>query len=158
MKKQTSPKLNYFKTHHYIIFFVRSRHSKPGIELLFNKYRRIIMVGLLLIMRDFHYGRMCCKSVKTLGALHSYLLGRYPIQISRAPAITNSNIMYSINFRGILFCLRNLINGRSSTRVRLRRPRRVLIDTALRSQKAVAAYLKSKRVLPFGFARRADEL
>ena len=25
----------------------------------------------LLIMRDSHYGRMCFKSVKTLGALHS---------------------------------------------------------------------------------------
>ena len=25
----------------------------------------------LLIMRDFHYGRMCFKSVETLGALHS---------------------------------------------------------------------------------------
>ena len=25
----------------------------------------------LLIMRDTHYGRMCFKSVKTLGALHS---------------------------------------------------------------------------------------
>ena len=25
----------------------------------------------LLIIRDFHYGRMCFKSVKTLGALYS---------------------------------------------------------------------------------------
>ena len=41
----------------------------------------IIMVGIcnynqsgatkLLIMRDFHYGRMCFKSVKILGALYS---------------------------------------------------------------------------------------
>ena len=56
------------KTHHY------------G-ELLFIKYRPTIMVGIwcynqsgateLLVMRDFHYGRMCFESVKTLGALHS---------------------------------------------------------------------------------------
>ena len=48
--------------------------------LLFIKYRRIIMVGIwyynqsgateLLIMSDFHYGRMCFKSVETFGALH----------------------------------------------------------------------------------------
>ena len=30
----------------------------------------------MLIMRDPHYGRMCFKSVKTLGALHSWLLKR----------------------------------------------------------------------------------
>ena len=58
-------------------------------ELLLIKYRPIIMVGLwcynqsgvteLLIMRDPHYGRMCFKSVKTLGALHVELLGFYPI-------------------------------------------------------------------------------
>ena len=50
-------------------------------ELLLVKYRPIIMVGLwcynqsgvneLLIMMDPHYGRMCFKAVKTLGALHS---------------------------------------------------------------------------------------
>ena len=51
--------------------------------LLLVKYRPIIMVGLwyynqagvteLLIIRDPHYGRMCFKSAKTLGALHSQL-------------------------------------------------------------------------------------
>ena len=71
------------KTHYYIIFFVRPLHSKPGMELLLTKYRPIVMVGIcyyiesgvteLLIMRDPHYGRMCFKSVKTPGALHSHL-------------------------------------------------------------------------------------
>ena len=52
-------------------------------ELLFIKCRPIIMAGLwcynqsgateLLIMSDFYYGLICFKSVKTLGALHSYL-------------------------------------------------------------------------------------
>ena len=52
-----------------------------GLMKIWN--RPIIMVGLrcynqsgvaeLLIMRDPHYGRMCFKSVKTLGALHSQL-------------------------------------------------------------------------------------
>ena len=67
----------------------------------------------LLIMRDPHYGRMCFKSVKTLGTLHSELwkrhwpsvsafstaknvelLGLYPIQILKRaglpcePAVT----------------------------------------------------------------------
>ena len=65
-----------FKTHHYIIFFVR--------PLLF---KAIIMVDLwcyyqsgvteLLIMRDSHYGRMCFKSDKTLRALHSQLWKRH---------------------------------------------------------------------------------
>ena len=55
-------KLYIFETHHYVIFFVRPRHSKPGMELLLIKYRPIIIVGLwcynqsgvteLLIMRD----------------------------------------------------------------------------------------------------------
>ena len=77
------------KTHHYIIFFVRpcdipSRewsYCSSGMELLFIEYRTVIMVGVwyynqsgateLLIMRDFHYGRMSFKTFKTLRALHS---------------------------------------------------------------------------------------
>ena len=58
--------------------------NSPGAgnrELLLIKYRLIIMVSLwyydqssvteLLIMRDSRYDRMCFKSVKTSGTLHS---------------------------------------------------------------------------------------
>ena len=37
-----------------------------------------------LIMRDFHYGRVCFKSVKTLGALHS--------KLSKRPRLSASTI------------------------------------------------------------------
>ena len=65
-------------TKNTLFFFVRPAGNG---NLLLIKYKPIIMVGLmrynqsgvteLLIMRDSHYGRMCFKSVKTLGALHS---------------------------------------------------------------------------------------
>ena len=55
--------------------------STATASLLLINYRPFIMVGLWcynqsgvtesLIMRDPHYDRMCFKSVKTLGALHS---------------------------------------------------------------------------------------
>ena len=50
-------------------------------RVIVDQYTPIIMVGLrcynqsgvteLFIMRDPHYGRMCFKSVKTLGPVHS---------------------------------------------------------------------------------------
>ena len=61
----------WFKTHYYIIFFIRPLHPKPGMEsyCLPSTYRPIVIVGLwyknqsgvteLLIMRDLHYVRMC---------------------------------------------------------------------------------------------------
>ena len=68
------------KTHHYIIVFVRPLHSKPGMESYCLSSTDQLMLGLgcynqpgvteLLIMSDPHYGRMCFKSIKTLGALH----------------------------------------------------------------------------------------
>ena len=52
-----------------------------GNGVIVDQVQPINMIGLwcynqsgmteLLIMRDPHYGRMCFKSVKTLGALHS---------------------------------------------------------------------------------------
>ena len=39
-------------------------------------------VTKLMIMRDPHYGRMCFKSVKTLGTLHSEC--RAPLALSNA--------------------------------------------------------------------------
>ena len=72
--------LSVLKTHHYITCFVRPLQAGNG-ELFLIKYRSIIIVGLcyynqsgvteLLIMKNPHYVRMCFKSVKTLGALHS---------------------------------------------------------------------------------------
>ena len=64
---------------HTSTLFSLSDHDILSRELLLIKYRPIIVVGLcaiisvteLLIMRDPHYDRMCFKSVKTLGALHS---------------------------------------------------------------------------------------
>ena len=50
------------KTHYYIIFFVRSLHSKL----------------LLLILMDPHYGGMCFKSVKSLGTLSQLWKGPLP--------------------------------------------------------------------------------
>ena len=54
-----------------------------------NNYGSIILkidrsgVTELCIMRDPHYGRMCFRSVKTLGALHCLEKVRlYPIRIS----------------------------------------------------------------------------
>ena len=63
------------------------------------KYRPIIMVGILcynqsgvtelLTMRDPHDGRMCFKSVKTLGALHS-LLWKKPRPLASAVSTAKS--------------------------------------------------------------------
>ena len=58
---------------HYIL----SREWRVIVDLVQTNYhgRPMILnqsgVTELLIMRDFHYGIMCFKSVKTLGALHS---------------------------------------------------------------------------------------
>ena len=75
------------KTPHYIIFFVRplayilSREWRVIVDQVQTNYHGRPMVLLSvrcdravdydLIMRDPHYGRMCFKSVKTLGAIHS---------------------------------------------------------------------------------------
>ena len=49
-------------------------------------------------MRDHHYGRMCFKSVKTLGALHSYLWKRPRPSASAFSAAKNVKLLghYSI--------------------------------------------------------------
>ena len=68
--------LSYHKTHQ-VIFFVRTLHSKRGMEsYCWSNIDLLIIVGLwcynqsgvteLLIMRDPHYGRHCFRSVKTL--------------------------------------------------------------------------------------------
>ena len=66
------------KTHHHIIFFVRPRHSKPGIEsyccsstdqLSWWAYGAVISQAQTNFVdyEGIHHGRMCFKSVKTLG-------------------------------------------------------------------------------------------
>ena len=71
---------------HTTTLFYLSDHNILSQELLLIKYRLIIRVGIwccnqsgvteLLIMRNPHYGRMCFKSAKTLGDLHSQLWKR----------------------------------------------------------------------------------
>ena len=72
-----------FNTHHYIIFFVRPRHSKPGMEsfcfvhqIETNDYCRPLVLYWVRRNRTVDYEGFCMvgyvyKSVKTLGALHS---------------------------------------------------------------------------------------
>ena len=62
------------KTHHYIIFFVRPLHSKPGMKVIVDQVQTNTMAGLwcyiqssvteLLIMRYPHCGRMCLSQLK----------------------------------------------------------------------------------------------
>ena len=72
-------------------------------ELLLINYIHIIMVGLwcynqsgvteLLIMRDPHDGRMCFKSFKTLGTLHSQLWRKPRPSASAFPTAKNVDFL-----------------------------------------------------------------
>ena len=99
------------KTHHYIIYalsyhYILSREWR----VIIHQVQTNMMVGIwcynqsgvteMLIMRDPYYDRMCFKSVKTLGALHSQLWKR------PRPSATAFSTAKNVELRG-LYPIRN---------------------------------------------------